>query len=112
MLPASIIGGAMPTPELSPLTPIQSQGVTEGKLVKKVLPRYPEMARRAGVAGDVVISATITMEGTLRNLRVMSGSPLLREEAVSAARQWRYSPYKLGGKPVETETRITVSFHR
>jgi periplasmic protein TonB len=108
MLPASIIGGTSATPELSP---IQSQGVTEGKLVKKVLPRYPEMARRAGVAGDVVINATIAMDGTLRNIRVMSGSPLLREEAVNAARQWRYSPYKLGGKPVETETRITVSFH-
>ena len=102
------MAGTTPTPELGP---IQSQGVTEGKLVKKVLPRYPEMARRAGVAGDVVINATIAMDGTLRNLRVMSGSPLLREEAVNAARQWRYSPYKLGGKPVETETRITVSFH-
>src|SRR5438270_8404306 len=108
MLPASIMASTTVAPELSP---IQSQGVTEGKLVKKVLPRYPEMARRAGVAGDVVINATIAMDGTLRNIRVMSGSPLLREEAVNAARQWRYSPYKPGGKPVETETRITVSFH-
>jgi TonB family protein len=109
MLPASIIAAKTPTPELGP---VQSQGVTEGKLVRKVLPRYPEMARRAGVSGDVIINATITTEGTLRNLKVTSGSPLLREEALTAARQWRYSPYKLGGKPVETETRITVSFHR
>jgi TonB family protein len=109
MMPASIIAANTPTPELSPR---QSQGVIEGKLVKKVLPRYPEMARRAGVSGDVLISATIGTDGGLHNLRVMSGSPLLREEALTAARQWRYSPYKLGGKPVETETRITVSFHR
>jgi TonB family protein len=109
MMPASIIAANTPTPELSPR---QSQGVIEGKLVKKVLPRYPEMARRAGVSGDVLISATIGTDGALHNLRVVSGSPLLREEALTAARQWRYSPYKLGGKPVETETRITVGFHR
>jgi TonB family protein len=109
MLPASIIAAKTATPELSP---IQSQGVIEGKLVRKVLPKYPEMARRAGVSGDVIINGTIGMDGTLHNLRVMSGSPLLREEALTAAKQWRYSPYKLGGRPVETETRITVSFHR
>ncbi|HEX4662748.1 MAG TPA: TonB family protein [Terriglobales bacterium] len=109
MLPASIIAANTATPELSP---VQSQGVTEGKLVRKVLPRYPEMARRAGVSGDVIINATIATDGTLRNLKVTSGSPLLREEALTAAKQWRYSPYKLGGKPIETETRITVSFHR
>jgi TonB family protein len=106
---ASIIAARTAAPEL---TPIQSQGVVEGKLIRKVLPHYPEMAKRAGVSGDVVLSATITTEGKLKNVRVVSGSPLLREEAMSAAKQWRYSPYLLGGKPVETETHITISFHR
>jgi TonB family protein len=92
--------------------PVQSLGVTGGKLLRKVLPRYPEMARRAGVTGDVVLTATITVDGSLRDIKVISGSPLLREEAIAAAKQWRYSPYLLGGKPVQTETRITMNFNR
>jgi len=109
-LPTSIIAAKTATPELQP--PAASTGITEGKLLRKVMPRYPEMARTAGVSGDVVLSAKIATDGTLRDLKVLAGSPLLREAAIEAARQWRYSPYKLGGVPVETETRITISFHR
>lgn len=106
-LAAAIVATNTPTPGL---TLPQSRGVVEGKLIRKVLPQYPEMARRAGVGGDVVLSATIGIDGKLKNIRVVSGSPLLREAAISAAKQWRYSPYLLGAKPVETETHITVSF--
>lgn len=106
-LAAAIVATNTPTPGL---TLPQSRGVIEGKLIRKVLPQYPEMARRAGVGGDVVLSALIGTDGKLKNIRVVSGSPLLREAAISAARQWRYSPYLLGGKPVETDTHITVSF--
>ena len=106
---AAVVATKTPTPELGL---VQSQGVTEGKLIKKVLPHYPELARRAGVTGDVVLSGVIGTDGKLKNLKVISGSPMLREEAVSAARQWRYTPYMLGSKPVETETHITINFHR
>lgn len=106
-LAAAIVATNTPTPGL---TLPQSRGVIEGKLIRKVLPQYPEMARRAGVGGDIVLSATIGTDGKLKNIRVVSGSPLLREAAISAARQWRYSPYLLGGKPVETDTHITISF--
>ena len=108
-LAAAIVAAKTPTPGLGLA---QSQGVIEGKLIKKVLPRYPEMARHAGVTGDVVLSGTIGTDGRLKNLKVLSGSPMLREEALAAARQWQYSPYMLGGKAVETETHITISFHR
>jgi len=70
------------------------------------------MARRAGVSGDVVMTGVIQTNGSLRDLKVLSGSPLLREAALDAARQWRYSPYMLGGNPVEAETHITISFHQ
>ena len=104
-----VITSKTATPEFKP---IQSQGVTGGKLLKKVLPRYPEIARRAGITGDVVLTATIAVDGSLRDINVVSGSPLLREEAIRAAKQWRYSPYLLGGKPVQTETRISMNFSR
>jgi protein TonB len=108
-LPTSVTVPRMEAPQLQAPS---SQGVTEGKLLKKVLPRYPDMARAAGISGDVILSARIATDGTLHDLKVISGSPLLRLAAIEAARQWRYSPYKLGGTPVETETRITISFHR
>lgn len=107
-LTAAVLAAKTATPELGPN---QSQGVVPGKLIKRVLPLYPDMARRAGVSGDVVLAGIIRTDGALRNLKVVSGSPLLREAALDAARQWRYSPYLLGGKPVEAETHITVSFH-
>ncbi|HWY70835.1 MAG TPA: TonB family protein [Terriglobales bacterium] len=108
-LAASIAAPKPTTPELSPA---QSSGVITGKLIKRVLPQYPDMARRAGVSGDVVMAGIIGTDGALHNLKVVSGSPLLREAALQAAKQWRYSPYSLGGKPVEAETHITVSFHQ
>ncbi|HWC18345.1 MAG TPA: TonB family protein, partial [Terriglobales bacterium] len=107
-LAAAVVAAKTPAPELGL---VQSQGVTEGKLITKVLPRYPELARRAGITGDVVLTGTIGTDGKLKNLKVLSGSPMLREEAIAAAKQWRYTPYLLGGKPVETETHITINFH-
>ena len=106
-LTTSIAAPRLTAPELSP---IQSGGVIPGKLIRKVMPQYPDMARRAGVAGDVVMSGIIGTDGALHNLKVVSGSPLLRDAAMEAAKQWRYSPYMLGTKAVEAETHITISF--
>ena len=113
-LPASIVNANPATPRLgaTQFVPAQSQGVIPGKLIKRVLPQYPDMARRAGVSGEVVISGIIGTDGTLHNLKAVSGSPLLRDAALEAARQWRYSPYLLGGKAVEAETHITISFRQ
>lgn len=89
----------------------QSQGVSPGRLLKRVMPHYPDLALHAGVSGDVVLSATIGTDGLLHNIKALSGSPMLREEAIAAARQWRYAPATLSGKPVESDTRITINFH-
>jgi len=110
-VPSSLTTSIAPVKPATPeLLPAQSQGVVTGKLIKKVLPQYPDMARRAGVSGDVVMSGIIGTDGALHNLKVVSGSPLLRDAALSAAKEWRYSPYMLGNKAVEAETHITVSF--
>jgi TonB family protein len=109
-LPSTVVVPVMaPAAELGP---VQSKGVTPGKLLRKVAPRYPEMALRAGISGDVVLTGTIGKDGSLHNLKVISGSPLLQSEAVAAAKQWKYVPYLLDGKAIETDTRITISFHR
>jgi len=108
---------AMPDiPSATPRVTVQSAAaaqpsVQEGKLVHRVMPVYPEFARRSGITGTVIISATVTKDGHLKNLKVLSGNALLAEEAVRAAREWRYTPYLLNGKPVEAETRIAMNFN-
>lgn len=87
-----------------------SQGVTAGALVRKVDPVYPPQARLQGIAGSVVLDATIAKDGTMRALRVVSGDPLLAAAATEAVRQWRYTPTLLNGQPVEVQKRITLMF--
>jgi protein TonB len=79
-------------------------------LILRVLPAYPVAAREMRVAGRVQLQATISRDGTIENLRVVDGPPLLRAAAVEAVRQWRYRPYLLNGEPVEVETTVNVDF--
>ncbi len=105
--------GAVPTaaPKLvAPQRVRVSQGVTEGNLMRKVTPEYPPLARQAHVQGAVVLSAVIGKDGSIQNLQVVSGHPMLSSAAINAVKQWRYKPYILNGQPVEVETTITVNF--
>ncbi len=87
-----------------------SQGVTEGLLVHRVQPTYPPLARQARIQGSVVIAAVIGKDGSIQNLKVMSGHPMLTSAALEAVRQWKYRPYFLNGEPVEVDTTVTVNF--
>lgn len=87
-----------------------SQGVTEGLLVHKVQPTYPPLARSARIQGQVVLQAVIGKDGTIQNLKAVSGHPMLTPSAIEAVKQWRYKPYFLNGEPVEVDTQITVNF--
>lgn len=87
-----------------------SQGVAQGFLVHQVKPMYPPLARQARIQGAVVVQAIIGKDGTVENLRLISGHPMLAPAAIEAVRQWRYRPYTLNGMPVEVETEITVNF--
>ncbi|HXZ29209.1 MAG TPA: energy transducer TonB [Terriglobales bacterium] len=87
-----------------------SQGVSRGLLISKVEPVYPPMAKVARVQGQVVLHAVISREGTIENLHVVSGHPMLIQSALDAVKQWRYKPYLLNNEPVEVETEIVVDF--
>jgi protein TonB len=87
-----------------------SQGVTQGLLIHKVQPAYPPLARQARIQGSVVLQADISKNGTIENLHVISGHPMLTGAALEAVKQWRYKPYILNGEPVEVETQVTVNF--
>ena len=87
-----------------------SAGVTAGLLLEPIRPVYPSLARAARVSGEVVVAATISPDGRIEGLRVISGPEMLRSSAVEAIRQARYRPFLLNGVPAEVETTITVNF--
>jgi len=82
----------------------------EGNLIYRPQPVYPPLARSARVQGSVLLQAVISRAGTIENLQVLSGHPMLVQAAINAVRQWRYRPYVLNGEPVELETQVTVNF--
>ena len=82
----------------------------QGSLIRRVEPVYPALARNARIQGSVVLAALISKEGTMENLKLISGHPMLVPAALQAVSQWRYRPYVLNGEAIEVETQITVNF--
>jgi TonB family protein len=87
------------------LSPQTAQNVTVS-----VAPNYPLLARQMKVQGAVILEALISREGTIQELQIVSGPGILATAAREAVKQWRFKPYYQGGRPVETQARITVNF--
>jgi|HubBroStandDraft_6_1064221.scaffolds.fasta_scaffold64025_3 protein TonB len=84
--------------------------IAESNLVYDVAPKYPPEAGRARIEGMVVLLAVIGKDGTVEDVRVKSGLPVLAQAAIEAVKQWRYRPYFLNGEPVEVDSQITINF--
>ncbi|MBC7839972.1 MAG: TonB family protein [Nitrospiraceae bacterium] len=123
--PGGVIGGiigaaptaAPPPPKIEekpkPVTPkvIRVGGnVQAAKLINQPKPPYPPLARQARIQGVVRFNAVIGKDGTIENLTLVSGHPLLVPSATDAVRQWRYQPTLLNGDPVQVVTQIDVNF--
>lgn len=87
-----------------------SSGVATGMLIRKTEPVYPSIAKAARVSGTVILHAIISKTGTITDVQVVSGPPMLRSAALDAVRTWRYKPYQLNNEPTEIETTINVIF--
>jgi periplasmic protein TonB len=87
-----------------------SKHVTSAVLLKKVNPEYPKKAKKAHVEGTVRLHFIVAKDGTVQNIEVISGAPLLVDASLKAVRQWRYQPTQINGKPVEIDTTIDVIF--
>jgi len=99
------------TPESTPIKRIRvASRVAEANLIHDVAPQYPPEAGRARIEGAVVLMAVIGKDGSVQDVRVESGLPLLAQAAIDAVKQWRYRPYLLNGEPVEVDSRITINF--
>ncbi|HZQ19011.1 MAG TPA: energy transducer TonB [Terriglobales bacterium] len=87
-----------------------SQGVMQSMIENKVAPPYPPDAKAARIQGAVVLKAIIGKDGTVQELSVISGHPLLAPAALEAVKQWKYRPTLLNGSPVEVDTQVTINF--
>jgi protein TonB len=95
----------------APIGPVHvSTGVQAAKLVRQVKPVYPPLARQARISGTVRLVAIIGRDGSIKNLQVAGGHPLLTAAAVDAVKQWLYRPTLLNEQPVEVITQIDVNF--
>ena len=89
---------------------VVSSGVMATRAVYSPSPSYPPIARAARLSGTVVLQATIGRDGTIQNLRVVSGPALLQQSALDTVRRWRYKPLLLDGVPVDVDTTIDVVY--
>ncbi len=105
------IFGSTPSPGADPKTVIIASGVATGLLISQTRPIYPPAARAARVGGTVVLKATITKQGDIDDLSVVSGPALLQQAALDAVKTWKYRPYMLNGQPVKILTQINVVFN-
>jgi len=100
----------VPSPA-APKRPVKvSAGVMTALLIHRVQPEYPRLAEAMRLSGTVELEARIGTDGTVQELEVVSGNPILARAAVEAVQQWRYQPTRLNGQPVQVETHITVTF--
>ena len=98
-LPVAVPG--RPKSELVPAT-----------LLSRVAPTFPAIARQMGVYGAVRLNVTVSPEGTVSAVRVISGDGQLQRAAVAAVRQWRYKPAMLNGQPTESTAEVQINFSR
>jgi len=83
---------------------------TSSYLLRRVVPNYPEQAEKQRVQGPVVLNVLVARDGSVQEVKVISGNPELVRAAVEAVKQWRFQPQQVKNNPVEFETQITVNF--
>jgi TonB family protein len=112
-----------PPVEAPPLTPepvrtdrggvysVVPAGGTQPEELERVVPRYPPMARRAGIAGPVVIRGIVRRDGTIDDVEIIRDLPYgLGEAAKDAVEEWRFRPATFRGEPIDVYYTVTVNF--
>jgi TonB family protein len=88
------------------LSPAQA----EARLLSRSEALYPSEALAEHRAGNVVLEVQVTKDGSVSNIRTLSGDPLLAAAASNAVRNWRYQPYRQHNQPSSFQTDVTLSF--
>jgi len=123
-VPGGVVGGVVggliselpqppPPPAPPPVAraPVRIGGELKAPaLVERVEPEYPPLAVRAQVQGVIILEAVVDQHGRVEEVRVLRSIPLLDKAAITAVRQWRYSPLLLNGTPERFVLTVTISF--
>lgn len=80
------------------------------ELIQRVNPVYPEMARRAGLQGQVLVAFIVTREGRVTEPRVLKGPEIFRAAALEAARQFRFKPARQNDRAIAVRMTIPIRF--
>jgi protein TonB len=109
------VGGAAVPPPPPPPPPVQPPirlhaGITAPRKIVDVAPVYPSIAQVARKEGVVILETVIDAHGNVQSVRVLRSVPLLDDAAVTAVRQWRFTPALLNGEPVPVVMTVTVNF--
>jgi protein TonB len=102
---------AAETQRISPASAVRAT-TTAAVLVTKVLPTYPEIARRANLTGKVDLEIEIDQEGKVVRATPVSGPPVFHAAAVAAVRQWRFQPATINGNRVPSQGKVSVVFNK
>lgn len=105
-LPANLPSPAAPVERTLPV----GGDVQPARLIRAVLPEYPQIAKSNRVMGDVTLDALIDASGNVKDVSVISGPVFLRESAKAALKQWKYEPARLDGQPTAMHLTVTVKF--
>ena len=101
---------ALAVSQLTPEPIRTDDNVMAGRLMKRVPPVYPPLARQARIQGTVILKVRISKSGDVANIQLVSGHPMLAPAAIEAVKQWKYDPYLLNGNPVAVDTQVAVNF--
>ena len=114
-VPGGVVGGIVGgLPQESPPPPkaVRVGGqIKTPKLLKKVDPVYPELAKQARAGALIILEATVDATGRVQDVRILRSSPLFDEAAVDAVKQWSYRPLLLNGIPTPFIVTVTLNFH-
>lgn len=103
--------GVVPASSVQPEKVLElSASAAEAGLIQRVEPEYPEEARLGGIQGAVVLEVHIRHDGSVEQVNVVSGQPVLANAATAAVKRWRFKPREIDGQPAEMQTTITLNF--
>jgi TonB family protein len=102
--------GMVPMPAGDAQSAQRARNLQIGELTNLVEPVYPLDARRARLEGTVKLHIVVGTNGRIESLQAVSGPESLTQAAMTAAREWRYNPTLLNGKPVETQEDVSFVF--
>ena len=107
-----VVGGVITDTAPKVEAPLRVGGDVKAPVViTRVEPTYPEVARKARIAGIVIVECIIDKNGNVTNVQVLKPLPFgLDQAAADAVRRWKFKPGTLNGQPVDVIFNLTVNF--